>query len=167
MQGFSKSQVGASPDTSRLFGLLGKVLVLSVCTCTHTHTHMHTHASTQGMKQKLWGKPHSDGSSGAQRGGKMPVVSVVCCQLGWIKSPQTNLAKAKITPIPNSSSELMRSKLQDVLSPCPSPKSPPLPQHLQGGNLLACLFSTQVDKHIGRSLNAICCFRGKQGLQMK
>lgn len=165
MQGFSKSQVGASPDTSRLFGLLGKVLVLSVFTCTHTHTH--THACTQGRKQKLRGKPHSDGSSGAQRGGKMPVVSVVCCQLGWIKSPQTNLAKAKITPIPNSSSELMGSKLQGVLSPCPSPKSLPLPQHLQSGNLLACLFSTQVDKHIDRSLNAICCFRGKQGLQMK
>lgn len=95
MQGFSKSQVGASPDTSQLFGLLGKVLVLSVCMCTHTHTHMHTHASTQGRKQKLRGKPHSDGSSGLKEGAKCLWSALFVVSLVGLKVPKPTQQKQK------------------------------------------------------------------------
>lgn len=102
-------------------------------------------------------------------GGKTLAVSVVCFQFGFIKNPQTNHPK---NPTPNSSSELFGSKKKPlfitcVSSPCPSPQSLPLTKHLQDGNLLGCLFSTQVDKHIDRRVNAICCFREKWGPQTK
>lgn len=129
------------------------------------------HTRTRRRKQKLPGKLQRDASSRAQRGGggETLAVSVVCFQFGFIKNPQTNHPK---NPTPNSSSELIGSKKKPlfitcVSSPCPSPQSLPLTKHLQDGNLLGCLFSTQVDKHIDRRVNAICCFREKWGPQTK
>ena len=92
----------------------------------------------------------------------MLAVSVVCFQLGLIKNPQTNHPKK---PHPKFlfriNREQKENRIMCVSSPCPSPWSLPLTEHLQDGNLLGCLFSTQVDKHIDRRVNAICCFREK------
>ena len=127
------------------------------------------HTRSQHTQQKLPGKLQRDASSRAQRErGECLQSALFVWSSVWLNIPKPTTRK-KTYPkfLFRVIWEQKENRIRCVLSPCPSPQSLPLTEHLQDGNLLGCLSSTQVDKHIDRRVNAICCFREKWGPQTK
>lgn len=85
MWGFFESWVWASPDTSRLFTSLEKVLLLLACTCVGTQ-------SWHG-KQKLPGELQRDASSRAQRAGRGESLqsALFAFSSAWLKIPKSTI----------------------------------------------------------------------------